>query len=81
MCLSPRTQVNEINSKIEAVQAQLESNQTNLMGPQTDKEMAANLLSDAIQMDQHLRDIRGLENDIRNLESKLPSCGEQLWFT
>lgn len=47
------------------------------MGPQTDKDIAANILSDAIQMDQYLHEIQNVELEIRNAESKLPANGKR----
>lgn len=84
MCkLCPSAEAKSIKDEISAIQAELETQRMDLLSPQSDKTLIEGLLSDATLMDQYQKELRNLENEIRNAESELPSSGNLFlspWF-
>lgn len=71
-----RSDLDNIEKEIQNVESQLESHQNDLIGPQTDREVASKILPDIILLDQRYQEIQVLKCDVENLKSKLPSTGK-----
>lgn len=72
-----RKDVGEMNKKIDGIKEEIVNWKNELIEPQTDKAMAKNLLSDAMQMDHIYQELRKLQQEINVQEKKLPATGKK----